>query len=154
MRAQQSIKAMSPMRDDISITTDLIVGFPFEEEEDFNNTLINLKEIGFTKIHTFPYSKRDGTPASVMSNQVDGKIKKSRVREVLKLSDELEYNYYKKYISCVLEGVTELRKDNSVVVHTSNFIPVRVDNVCDNNKIVKVKIIDVLSNGEVIGKVI
>jgi len=148
------IMAIKELREDISITTDLIVGFPSEDEDDFANTINTLKEIGFTKIHTFPYSKREGTPASIMENQVDGNVKKMRVKEVLKLSDELEYNYYKKYIGSVLEGVTELRRDNSVVVHTTNFIPVKVGNISNNNDIVRVKIINVLDNGEVIGKVI
>ena len=151
---KKRIKEIKDLRSDISITTDLIVGFPGEDDSDFICTINTLKEIGFTKIHTFPYSPRVGTPASSMMGQVDGNIKKKRVREVLNLSDELEYNYYKKYVDCVLEGVTEVRSDNSVIVHTSNFIPVKVDNINSNNEIVKVKIMDVINNNEVIGKVV
>ena len=73
---------------DISLTTDLIVGFPNEGEEEFNETISTLKEIGFTKIHTFPYSKRKGTPAADMDNQVDSRITKERVHDILKLSTE------------------------------------------------------------------
>ena len=113
-----------------------------------------LREIGFTKIHTFPYSMREGTPASKMPNQVDGNVKKQRVKEVLKLSDEMEISYYKKYIGSILEGVSEVRKDKSIVVHTSNFIPVRVTNINSNNEIVKVEITDVLNSGEVVGRVV
>ena len=148
------IKDIKNLRDDISITTDLIVGFPGEEDDDFRETLNTLVEVGFSKIHTFPYSKREGTPASMMKDQVDGNIKKKRVREVLDLSDELELSYYKKYIGSVMDGVTELRRDGSVVVHTNNFIPVIVDNVNSNNEVVNVEILEVRDNKEVIGKVV
>ena len=148
------IKEIKNLRDDISITTDLIVGFPGEEDDDFRETLNTLVEVGFSKIHTFPYSKREGTPASMMKDQVDGNIKKKRVREVLDLSDDLELSYYKKYIGSVMDGVTELRRDGSVVVHTNNFIPVIVDNVNSNNEVVNVEILEVRDNKEVIGKVV
>ena len=72
---------------DISITTDLIVGFPNETEDDFNETLETLEKIKFTKIHTFPYSKRKGTPAASMPNQITGDIKKQRVHKVLEISN-------------------------------------------------------------------
>lgn len=129
---------------DISLTTDLIVGFPNEGEEEFNETISTLKEIGFTKIHTFPYSKRKGTPAADMDNQVDSRIKKERVHEILKLSNESEEKYYKSKIDKVYDGVVELHSSNEVVVHTTNYIPVIVDNnTLKNNDIVTVKIIKV-----------
>ena len=129
---------------DISLTTDLIVGFPNEGEEEFNETISTLKEIGFTKIHTFPYSKRKGTPAADMDNQVDSRIKKERVHEILKLSNESEEKYYKSKIGKVYDGVVELHSSNEVVAHTTNYIPVIVDNnTLKNNDIVTVKIIKV-----------
>ena len=121
---------------DISITTDLIVGFPNENEEDFNDTLKVLEEIKFTKIHTFPYSKRKGTPAASMPNQVDGNIKKERVHKVLELSDKYELEFYKKNINREYEVVTELRKNNNLCIgHTSNYIPVIIDKKIDNEKV-------------------
>ena len=151
---KKRIKEIRALRSDISITTDLIVGFPGEGEEDFRETIDTLKELKITKIHTFPYSKRTGTPASTMPNQVDGNIKKRRVREVLELSNKTELEFYKKYIGSTLEGVTELRKDGSVIVHTSNFIPVKITDIKSNNEIVNVKIININEDGEVIGKII
>ena len=129
---------------DISLTTDLIVGFPNEGKEEFNETISTLKEIGFTKIHTFPYSKREGTPAASMDNQVDPKVKKIRVHEILKLSNEYEENYYKSKIGKVYDGVVEVHPSKEIVVHTSNYIPVIVtgDNL-KNNDIVTVKITEV-----------
>ena len=70
------IKEIRTIRPEISITTDVIVGFPGETEELFKETLDTLNTIKFTKIHTFPYSKRDGTKAATMPNQIDGNIKK------------------------------------------------------------------------------
>lgn len=151
---KRRINEIRTLRSDISITTDLIVGFPGELEEDFEETINTLKELEFMKIHTFPYSPRTGTPASEMPNQIDGNIKKKRVREVLEISAEGEVEFYKKYIGETLEGVTELRKDGSVIVHTSNFIPVKVENIKNNNEIVKVKINNVDNNGIVIGEIV
>lgn len=127
---------------DISITTDLIVGFPDENDEDFNDTLNVLHQIKFMHIHTFPYSKRDGTKASMMPNQVDGNIKKKRVKEVIEISNKYEHLYYEKYLNSILDGVVEVN-NNKIIVHTSNFIPVNINKKIKNNEIVKVKIIKV-----------
>ena len=148
------INQIKNIRDDMSITTDLIVGFPKESEEDFNETINTLGKIGFTKIHTFPYSARDNTVASKMSGQVDGNIKRKRVNKILKLSDTYEHNYYSKYKNKILEGVSETRKDGTVVIHTSNFIPVIVSNDIKNNSIVKVKINKITDDNKVYGEVV
>lgn len=151
---KKRLKEIRNLRSDISITTDLIVGFPGETDECFKETLATLEEINFTKIHTFPYSPRVGTPASTMKNQIDGNIKKSRVKKVLEISEKGEQAFYKKYVGQTLEGVTELRKDSSVIVHTSNFIPVQVQNTKANNEIVKVKITNINDDGIVIGEIL
>ena len=151
------IERINKIRDidkDISITTDLIVGFPSEDDNDFNDTINTLNIIKFTKIHTFPYSKRDHTKASVMSNQVDGNIKKNRVSMVLELSNSYEYQYYNKYIDMVMDGVSELKDDGTSVVHTSNFIPVIIKDKIDNNSIVKVKINKVEAGNKVYGNIV
>lgn len=151
------IERINKIRDidkDISITTDLIVGFPSEDDNDFNDTINTLNIIKFTKIHTFPYSKRDHTKASVMSNQVDGNIKKKRVSMVLELSNSYEYQYYNKYIDSVMDGVSELKDDGTSIVHTSNFIPVIIKDKIDNNSIVKVKINKVEAGNKVYGNIV
>ncbi len=137
---------------DISLTTDLIVGFPGEGEEEFQETIDTLKEIGFTKIHTFPYSKRNGTPASTMSNQVEESIKKKRVREVINLSNELENTYYNEFIGRVFDGLVEARRDEKFVL-TSNYISVIVNDDVQNNEIVNVMITKV-DNDKVYGKIV
>ena len=137
---------------DISITTDLILGFPGETDELFQETMDTLKRIKFTKIHTFPYSKRSGTKAASMPNHIDGNTKKCRVKEVITLSDKFEHDFYKQKIGNTYDGIIETRKDNKKIVITSNYIPVEVITNKNNNEIVKVKITEV--NNSVKGDII
>lgn len=148
------INKIRTLRKDISITTDLIVGFPGESDEDFQETLDTLEKIKFTKIHVFPYSRRDNTKASTMPNQINGNIKKMRVNKILKLSKKDEYEYYQKFLNQHLEGVSEVRHDNSIIVHTSNFIPVLIENKINNNSIVELKIVKITNDNKVYGEVI
>ena len=141
---EEFMKMIDKLREieDISLTTDLIVGFPNETDDDFEETMDTLKKIHFTKIHTFPYSRRRGTVADKMDGHISGDIKKKRVHDVIELSNEYENEYYKSKISKVYDGVVERHNNGLVVVHTSNFIPVIIDDNdnIENNSIVNVKI--------------
>ncbi|MDE6292633.1 MAG: radical SAM protein, partial [Bacilli bacterium] len=142
------IDRLRAIRPNINITTDLIVGFPEESDENHLETLNNLKSIGFSKIHTFPYSMRNGTKASTMM-QVNDSIKDKRVHEVLELSDELESNYYKKFIGQKLTVLVE----DGMSGFTSNYIKVKLNKECKNNTFVECLItsVDGVSvNGEVL----
>lgn len=122
------------IRPDISLTTDVIVGFPGETEEMFSKTLEFIKLINFSKVHVFPYSKREGTKAAVMDNQVDDKEKKMRVKRLIALSNELEKDYYTKFKDNVDILVEEV-KDGVSYGHTSNYLYVSVDEVLEIGKI-------------------
>lgn len=139
--------------EDISLTTDLIVGFPKETEEEFNETIDTLNKIGFTKIHTFPYSKRKGTPAASMEGQVSPEVKKDRVHTILKLSNEYEHNYYESKIGKVYDGVVEVHSNGIILVHTSNFIPVIINDKVEEGSIVNVKI-EKVDNLKVYGRIV
>ena len=139
--------------EDISLTTDLIVGFPKETEEEFNETIDTLNKIGFTKIHTFPYSKRKGTPAASMEGQVSPEVKKDRVHTILKLSNESEHNYYESKIGKVYDGVVEVHSNGTILVHTSNFIPVIINDKVEEGSIVNVKI-EKVDNLKVYGRIV
>lgn len=130
----------------ISITTDLIVGFPGETEELFQETIDTINKIKFTKIHTFPYSKRNGTKAANMSNQIDGTTKKCRVKEILMLSDMYEQEFYQKNINLEYDGIIETRKDNKKIVITSNYIPIEISSNLNNNRKVNIKITEISNN--------
>jgi MiaB-like protein len=139
---EEFLSMVDNLRDipDISLTTDLIVGFPNEGEEEFNETIDTLKKIGFIKIHTFPYSKRKGTPAAIMDNQVSPEEKKKRVHRILDLSNKYEHNFYESKIGKIYDGVVEVHSNGTTIVHTSNFIPVIINDIVEEGTIVDVKI--------------
>ena len=135
------INKLRSIRPLISITTDVIVGFPNETEELFNETIDNIKKIGFAKLHVFPYSVREGTKASLMDNQVPENIKKERARKLIDLSKELEINYINNFIGSYLEFIPETYKDGYLYGHTGNYLSIKVPgDKALLNKIVKVKI--------------
>ena len=125
-----------------ALTTDIIVGFPGETDEEFNTTYEFLKEIAFYKMHIFKYSQRKGTKAAVMPNQVDGKIKEERSKKLIELSNENEYNYNKKYIGKQVEVLFEEREGEYLKGHTTNYIVVKHKTDKDDliNKIAKLTV--------------
>ena len=149
---RNKIKSLRDIRQDISITTDAIVGHPYETEEDFNEYLNFCKEIEFSKIHVFPYSLRTGTAASKMP-QVDNKIKKERAKELLNLSKELERNYMNLFIGKNLEIITEEYVDEYVVGHTSNYLKVHIkgDYLLNKKYLIKISKIE---NSKIYGEVL
>ena len=134
------INYIRKIKENVSITTDVIVGFPGETEEEHKESMETIKEIGFTKVHTFPYSDRYGTIASTMPNKVDGNIKKRRVKELLTLSKELEENFYKKFYNKTLEVLIEEEKDGFFYGHTANFIRVKISGNYTPNEIYTVEL--------------
>ncbi|WP_034847947.1 tRNA (N(6)-L-threonylcarbamoyladenosine(37)-C(2))-methylthiotransferase MtaB [Ruminiclostridium josui] len=92
---------------DVAITTDLMVGFPGETEEDFYTSRDFAEEIGFSKIHVFKYSPRKGTPAAEMKNQISPEEKERRSEIMLALSDELEKKYLERYVGRNMEVLYE-----------------------------------------------
>ena len=135
------INELRSIRPSISITTDVIVGFPYETEELFNETINNIKKINFSKLHVFPYSRREGTKADLMDHQIDEVIKKNRVHVLLELSKELELNYMNKFIDKEMEFIPETHKDGYLYGHTGNYLAIKTKGSKDLiNNIVKVKI--------------
>lgn len=120
------INYIRSIKPDVSITTDVIVGFPTESEEEHIESMDTIRKIGFTKVHTFPYSDRYGTLASKMSGKIDGNIKKRRVKEIIELSSELERKFYEKFYNRQLDVLFEEEKDGYFIGHTANFIKVKV----------------------------
>ena len=112
----------------VSLTTDIIVGFPGETEEEFETTYKFLKEINFYKMHIFKYSKRDGTKAANMPNQIDGNIKDERSKKLIDLSNDNEKNKNKQYIGKKVEVLFEQEEKGFIKGHTKNYMLVRVEN--------------------------
>ncbi|RED39095.1 tRNA (N(6)-L-threonylcarbamoyladenosine(37)-C(2))-methylthiotransferase MtaB [Paenibacillus sp. VMFN-D1] len=92
---------------DVGITTDVIVGFPGETDEMFRNGYELMKAIGFSEMHVFPYSQRNGTPAARMTDQVSEEVKHARVRELIALSEQMQLAYAQKFVGQVLDVIPE-----------------------------------------------
>ena len=134
------VKEIRSYRKDISLTTDVIVGFPGETEEDFNETYEFCKNIKFAKIHVFPYSDRNGTVASKMTNKVPRNIIKERVRKLIELSNELESTYYNSFIGKNVSVLIEEIKEDYYVGFSDNYIPIKVKGNYKINEIYDIKL--------------
>ena len=132
------IEQIRKIRKDIAISTDVIVGFPNETEEDFKDTLDTCRKLFFSKIHVFPYSERKGTKASELDGHIPGNIKKERARTLLSLSKELEIAYMEKFIGKKVEVLMEEVKNNKSYGHTSNYIHVEIERKLPRNNMVEV----------------
>ena len=119
------IDKIREIRPDISITTDVIVGFPSETDEEFLETIDTIKKVNFSKLHVFPYSDRDGTVASKMKDKVDGIIKKERTKRLIELSKELEINYMNKFLGKKMTFIPEVYDDGYLIGHTGNYLHVK-----------------------------
>ena len=134
------VKEIRSIRPEISITTDVIVGFPGETEELFQKTINTCKELELTKMHVFPYSIRKGTVAESLPNHLDQSIKKDRARRLLEVSKELEKNYFNKYIGKEVEVLIEETKDGYSYGHTGNYLYVKINRELEHNTFVQVKV--------------
>lgn len=121
------IDMIRSVRPDISITTDVIVGFPGETEEMFLETMETCKKVNFSKIHAFPYSERKGTKASMMDGKVPENIKHERVKKLLELSEKLEKSYYDKFKGKRLDVLIEEVTESGSKGHTSNYLMVHTN---------------------------
>lgn len=131
---KEKIEKIRSIRPDISITTDIIVGHPYETDEEFNNTLAFAESIKFSKIHVFPYSVREGTLSSTMP-QVDVTVKKERVKKLIALSKRLEKEYFQKFLGKKLDVLIEECHNGISMGHTSNYLYVTIDETKEIGKI-------------------
>ena len=135
------VKKIRKIRPNISLTTDVIVGFPGETEEEFMETLNTIKKINFSKIHVFPYSVRKKTKAASMPNQIDEKTKKERVNTLLNLSKKLEKDYALKFIDKEVTFLPEIEKGGFIIGHTGNYLLIKTKgSKIDCNQDIKVLI--------------
>ena len=143
---EKSTKLLREAYENVSLTTDIIVGFPGEDDEEFNKTYKFLQKIKFYKMHIFKYSQRKGTIAAKMQNQIDGEIKEERSKKLIELSNknEKEYNnqYKDKQIEVLFEESHIENGKRYMKSHTTNYMVVKVQtNENLENKIKNVKII-------------
>ena len=128
-----------------SFTTDVIVGFPGETDEEFAKTYEFLKEIDFYRLHVFKYSPRRGTVAEKMPNQIDGNKKEERSNKLIELSNSMENKHNQSYIGKTVKVLFEEFEDGFFKGHTTNYMMVKVAGSEEQlgkfvNKILDVKI--------------
>ena len=129
---------------DASISTDIIVGFPTETEQDFEDTLNLLREVKFGTVFGFIYSKRSGTVAEKMDGQVPLAVKRERVNKLLALQKEIEKELTKNMIGKEIKVLLTERKGGKVFAKTDAGANVIIDNVDDFDiKFAKVKVVNV-----------
>ncbi|GAA0295785.1 threonylcarbamoyladenosine tRNA methylthiotransferase MtaB [Gracilibacillus halotolerans] len=142
---KQRVNKIKKIFPNLAITSDVIVGFPGETEEEFQETMDFVKEIGFSELHVFPFSRRTGTPAARMDNQVDDEVKNRRVQQLIDLSNEQALSYAKNYENEVLEVIPEESLDeenpNVLVGYSDNYMKVKFEGSSDLiGQIVRVKV--------------
>ncbi|MEF3255809.1 MAG: tRNA (N(6)-L-threonylcarbamoyladenosine(37)-C(2))-methylthiotransferase MtaB [Deferribacterales bacterium] len=148
IRKIKEIKKLSPF---ITIGSDIIVGFPGETEEDFSQIYDNIYNSPLDYLHVFPYSKREGTKAANMNNQIDEHTKHYRSEKLRELSDAKKFNSAKKFFGKEIEVLTE---KNSKGLTEHYFEVTFLHNNIEPNRFVKTKIVGITFDGNLIGKII
>ena len=139
---EQIVSLLRNAYKDVILTTDIIVGFPEETDEEFEETYQFLSKIKFYKLHVFKYSQRKGTPAARNKNQIDGNIKEQRSQKLIQLSNKIEEEYNKTYIGKKVKVLFEEEKSNLYKGHTQNYILI----YCESNENLENTIVEVVCN--------
>lgn len=119
------ISKIRKIRPDIAITTDVIVGFPCETNEDFESTISFVRKLNFAGGHVFPFSSRNGTLAAKMNGQLTKEEKHKRSKALISVFDNLEEGYYKKYVGKIVDVIPEAYDEGYLTGHTDNYLKVR-----------------------------
>ena len=151
----EAINSLRNIVPNISLTTDIIAGFPFETEEEHKQTCDFVNEIKFSKLHVFPFSPKEGTQAAKMPNQIETEVKKKRVAELLTISNKLESEYNSKFVGQTMPVLVEkVNKLGYLEGKTGNYLNVIFEGSAELiRKIVSVRI-DFAGEGGLFGKVL
>ena len=140
---------------DAAITTDIMVGFAGETEEEFNKTLEFVREMDFAEAHVFQYSQRKGTPAAVMENQIPPEIKEQRSKIIIEECAKSQERFLQKHVGKVMEVLFEQpTKNKAFEGKTANYITVHVPFKEDLSGKFKNVLLEEVKNGIIMGKVI
>ncbi len=142
--AEEYLKAANMLKtafDDCALTTDVMVGFPGETDAEFEESIETVKNARFSQIHVFPYSRRKGTVADKMENQVDENTKNIRCEKMIETGKILKKDFFEKYVGKVVTILAERKTTDGLWEgHTSNFIQVFAKGECCEGKLVNVKL--------------
>lgn len=126
--------------EDCTITTDIMVGFAGETDEEFEESLKFAEKIGFEKVHVFPYSQRKGTRAAEFPDQIEKKVKEQRAKSMIELTAKIRKEFLKKQIGKTVEVLIETESNGSYTGYTANYTPVRLNENVECGNFVKIKI--------------
>ena len=151
---ENCIKLLRKAYKDVALTTDIIVGFPGETDEEFNKTYNFLNKIKFYQMHVFKYSPRKGTKAAEMKNQISPELKEERSKVLIDLSHKNEKEYKEKFLGRTVQVLFEQKEGEYLIGHTTNYLKVAVDfNKSLENTIQNVEIVN-LEKEFLVGKIL
>lgn len=151
---EEIVEKLRNTYNDVILTTDIIVGFAGETEEEFQTTYNFLKKIRFYKTHIFKYSERKGTKAAEMKDQVSGDKKEERSKILLNLSDEIEEKYLNEYVGKEVKVLFEEKDGEYYKGHTANYLMIKVKTEKDVSNTIKNVLIKERDNLELIGSIV
>ena len=151
---EEIVEKLRNTYNDVILTTDIIVGFAGETEEEFQTTYNFLKKIRFYKTHIFKYSERKGTKAAEMKNQISGDKKEERSKILLKLSDEIEEQYLDSYVGKEVKVLFEERDEEYYKGHTANYLMVKVKTEKDVSNTIEKVLVKERDNLELLGTIV
>jgi len=138
----------------IALTTDIIVGFPSETNEDFNEMHHFIEELEFSEMHVFPYSRRSGTTAAKMKDQINGTVKSYRVNQLLDLNEKLANQYIDNQRDKILNVIFETSDNTYTYGHSDNYIHVKTPlNTTLHNKVLDCEIVSGIYRNLIIKKI-
>lgn len=149
LEKMQKIRSYLP---NIAFTTDVIVGFPGESDEEFEETYNFIKKVNYSELHVFPYSPRKNTPAAKMKDQVNDQVKHDRASRLLQLSKELNRDFALKQVGKTLKVLFEKRDGDYLVGHAGDYLKVKVrtdDNLIGEIVNVRIDRYDAILEGSV-----
>ncbi len=123
---EKVVERLKNVYPEVALTTDIIVGFPGETEEEFKQTKKFLKDIKFYKMHVFKYSQRKGTIAATMKEQISGEVKERRSNELICISNKNEQEYMEQFIGKEMEVLLEEQDGDYIKGHTRNYVTVKI----------------------------
>ena len=152
-RYRLSVELLRKYFDEPAITTDLIVGFPGETQEEFGQTLDFIRTCAFSAMHVFPYSKRPGTPAAKMPDQLPNAVKADRAHAAAEVAARMEAEYLNRFVGRVVPVLFEEEREGLWWGHTPNYIPVSVEGSDLHNRVMDVRLTEV-ENGAARGELV
>jgi threonylcarbamoyladenosine tRNA methylthiotransferase MtaB len=145
---EQSVSLIRTLLPEAAITTDIMVGFPGETDEEFEESYNFCRRVEFARIHVFSYSPRQGTQAAQMPHQVSDKVKKERSQKMLALARESAQNFSQRFLGKTMTVLFEQQSNGIWSGHTGNYIKVYTKTSADlTNKLLPVKLVEIRRDG-------